>query len=36
MAREKKLVHKVQTTEGKGTLFSSFLWEYDMHSAEDI
>lgn len=36
MAREKRLVHKVQMTEGKRNIIQQLLQEYDIQSAEDI
>ena len=36
MAREKKLVHKVQMTEGKRNIIRQLLEEYDIETAEDI
>lgn len=36
MARQKKLVHKVQMTEGKRNIIHQLLEEYDIQSVEDI
>lgn len=36
MAREKKLVHKVQMTEGKRNIIQMLLQEYDIESAQNI
>ena len=36
MAIEKKLVHKVQMTEGKRNIIHQLLQEYDIETAEDI
>lgn len=36
MARQKKLVHKVQMTEGKRNIIDQLLEEYDIQSVEDI
>ncbi len=36
VAREKKLIHKVQMTEGKRNIIRQLLQEYDIESAEDI
>ena len=36
MARQKKLVHRVQMTEGKRNIIRQLLEEYDIQSAEDI
>ena len=36
MARQKKLVHRVQMTEGKRNIIHQLLEEYDIQSAEDI
>lgn len=36
MAREKKLVHKIQMTEGKRNIIQMLLQEYDFESAQDI
>lgn len=36
MAREKKTVHRVPMTEGKGNIIHQLLEEYDIQSAEDI
>ena len=36
MAREKKRVHKVQMTEGKGKIIRQLLEEYEIGSAKDI
>lgn len=36
MAREKKLIHKVQMTEGNRNIVRQFLEEYDSESAQDI
>lgn len=36
MAGEKKLVHKVQMTEGKRNIIHQLLEEYDIQTAEDI
>lgn len=36
MAREKKSVHKVKTTEGKRNIIRQLIEEYDIESAQDI
>ena len=36
MAKEKKPVHKVQTTDGKRQIIQQLLQEYDIETAEDI
>ena len=36
MARERKLVNKVQMTDRKHNITQQFLQEYDSQSAEDI
>ena len=36
MARQKKLVHRVQMTEGKRNIIHQLLEEYDIQTAEDI
>lgn len=36
MAREKKMIHKVQMTDGKKALIHQLLQEYDNETAEDI
>ena len=36
MAREKKPVHRVQMTDGKGNIIRQLLEEYDIEFAQDI
>lgn len=36
MLGQKKLVHRVQRTEGKRNIFHQFLEEYDIQTAVDI
>jgi hypothetical protein len=36
MVREKKMIHKVQMTDGKKALIHQLLQEYEIESAEDI
>ncbi len=36
MAREKKMIHKVQMTDGKKALIHQLLQEYDIELADDI
>ena len=36
MARQKKLVHRVQMTDGKRNIIRQLLEEYDIETAEDI
>ena len=36
MAKEKKLVHKVQMTDGKRQIIQQLLQEYNIETAEDI
>lgn len=36
MPKEKKLVHKVQMTDGQRNIIQQLLQEYDIQSAEDI
>lgn len=36
MARQKKPVHRVQTTEGKRNIIHQLLEEYNIQTAEDI
>ena len=36
MGKQKKLVHKVEMTEGKRNIIRQFLEEYDIETADDI